>query len=161
MESRLGLLRAAIIVWVSGLVAGAFLSLFFSQMAWALLARSTRHFDHRWGLTAALVIADELVTGACVTFGVGLVGFRVSHSSAVVAVGFSGFLTAGFSTLLYSGTPADPTGIALPALGLGFWPVGILLGLVLPAYLIDAVASSQSPAPVPPVVHPPEPPYGE
>jgi len=42
MESRLGLLRAAIIVWVSGLVPGAFLSLFFSQMAWALLARSTR-----------------------------------------------------------------------------------------------------------------------
>src|SRR5512132_2577375 len=77
VESQLGLFRAAIIVWVSGVVASALLGILVSPVAWALVAGSARHIDQRWGLTAILVLVNALIAGAGVTFGVGIFGFRL------------------------------------------------------------------------------------
>jgi hypothetical protein len=158
VESQLGLFRAAIIVWVSGVVASALLGILVSPVAWALVAGSARHIDQRWGLTAILVLVNALIAGAGVTFGVGIFGFRLSYGSAVFALAAGGFLAAVVTSFIYAQTAGDTTGLAIPALGPAIWPLRLLLGLLLPAFLINGSASPESLKPLPPEV-PPQPPY--
>ena len=164
METELGLFRAAIIVWVSGLVVSALLGGFVSPLAWSLVA-PRGGVDHRWVLAAVVVALHALLGAIGVTFGVDLVGFRISYAPAVFALAFAGVLSLALTSLLVAAqtptTSTDPTGVALPALGLALWPVSLLVGIVLPAFLVNAAASTATAGSAPPEVppYPPIPPY--
>jgi hypothetical protein len=149
-EPKLGLMRTAVIVWASGVLASSLLAIFISPVAWALIAGSARHIDQQWGLAATLVVANALLAGVGVTFGARLFGFRLSYASAVVALAFGGVLATGITRFLFARTATDPTGIAIPALGPALMPLRVLLGILLPAYIINAIASRGSADPVPP-----------
>ena len=149
-EPKLGLMRTVIIVWASGALASSLLAIFISPVAWVLIAGSAQHLDHRWGLTATLVVANALLAGVGVAFGARLFGFRLSYGSAVFALAVGGVLAAGVASFLFARTATDPTGIALPALGPALWPLRVLLGILLPAYIINAIASHGAAEPAPP-----------
>jgi hypothetical protein len=149
-EPKLGLMRTAIIVWASGALAASLLAIFISPVAWALIAGSARHIDQQWGLAATLVVANALLTGVGVTFGARLFGFRLSYGSAVFALAVGGFLATAVTRFLFARTATDPTGIALPAIGPALWPLRVLLGILLPAYIINAIASHGAADPAPP-----------
>ena len=143
MEQQLGVLRAAVIVWLSGAVVSALLAVFISPLAWALLAGSARHIDNRLGVATTLVVVNALLAGIGVTVGVRLFGFRLSYALAVFALAAGGFAALLASRYLYSQTANDPTGIAVPALGSFLWSLRLLLSLFVPAFLINAMASAQ------------------
>jgi hypothetical protein len=154
-------LRAAVILWVSGAVASAILAEFASPVAWALLSGSGRHGD-RWSLVVAIVAVHALLGAVGVTIGVGFYGFRISYASAVFALLVGGAVGMAFTVLLVEGLThtqtGDPRAIAVPALGLATWPLQLVLGTLLPAFLVNS-AATPSPASAPPEV-PPYPPYG-
>ena len=74
MQRQLGLLRAAIIVWVSGAVVSVLLAILVSPTAWVLIAGSSRHLDARWGYAATLVAVNALLGAVGLTIGVSLFG---------------------------------------------------------------------------------------
>jgi hypothetical protein len=122
----------------------------------ALIAGSARHVDQRYGFAATLVAVNALLAAVGVTLGVGLFGFRVSYGMAVFALTAGGLLAVVVTRLLLVRSAGDPTGVALPALGSALWPLRLLLGLLLPAYIING---SASPAGYRTPEAPPEPPY--
>jgi hypothetical protein len=72
MGSRLGLMRAALIVWASGTVASAVLALLVSPTGWAFIAGSARQIDGRWGYAVTFVLLDALLAAVGVTIAVWL-----------------------------------------------------------------------------------------
>jgi hypothetical protein len=166
VETQLGVFRAALILWVSGAFVTAVLGAFASPVAWSLLSGSGRG-EHRWGLLAAILAAHALLGAVGVTFGVGFFGFRISYASAVFALllgGAVGMVITSFLVEAQTQTQSsDPRAIAIPALGLATWPLQLLVGTLLPAFLVNAAASpSASRAATPEVPpYPPYPPYGD
>lgn len=167
METELGVFRAALIVWVSGAFVSAALGAFVSSLAWTLLSGSRVNGDHRWGLFAAIVAAHALLGAVGVTFGVGFFGFRISYASAVFALllgGAIGMVITYFVVKAQTHTQTgDPRAIAIPAFGLATWPLQLLVGTLLPAFLVNAAASPSASLSAPPEVppYPPYPPYGD
>jgi hypothetical protein len=154
-EKRLGLLEAAIAVWVSSTFARLLVhSVAAGPAASSVLSSFPDASGDGW-LTMAILLAPEILLSAVgVVVGVGIVGFRVGYASAVGALAFGATLSMSISYVTWSSTQSgDATGIASPALGVATWPLGILLGTLLPAFLIGAAASR------PVATAPPEPPY--
>jgi hypothetical protein len=141
MGSRLGLMRAALIVWASGTVASAVLALLVSPTGWAFIAGSTRHIDERWGYAATFVLLDALLAAVGVTIAVWLLGFRLSYATAVLVLAVGEGFALVVTQVLFTQATTDPTGIGVPALTTGLWPLRALLGMLVPAYLINAIAS--------------------
>ncbi len=167
METQLGVLRAVLILWVSGAVASAVLGAFASPVAWAFLSASHSAEHAHWGLLGTLVAAHALLGAVGVTVGVGFVGFRISYGSAVFALLVGGALGMMIATFLLESQvhaqSGDAQALAIPALGLALWPLELLVGTLLPACLVNAaaspaVASSTGPPEVP--LYPPYPPDG-
>src|SRR5947207_2471118 len=81
VEKELGVLRAVVILWVSGTVTSFVLGAFATPIAYSLSGVSGGYVEHRWGIVAAIVVADALIGAIGVTIGVGFVGFRISYEA--------------------------------------------------------------------------------
>lgn len=153
-EHQLGLARAIIIVWVSGAVATALLSTFLSPVAWAMILGSASHVDGQWG-SVALIVGLGAVLGAIgVTVGVSLFGFRLSYGSAFVALVIGGILAEAVMRFLVARTTRTADGIPLPAFAPLVWPLHLLLNTLLPAFIVNELASSRRSHPAMPEVPP-------
>jgi hypothetical protein len=139
--TQLGLARAAIVVWLSKTAVGVLLAMFVSPFAWALFVGTAHHVDDRWGIAATVVTLEALLGAIGVTFGVGLCGFRIGYASAALALAVGGAVTTVVTSVLVTRASGDPTGIAVPALGPALMPLSLLLGTLLPAFLVNAAAS--------------------
>jgi hypothetical protein len=159
-DDQLGLARAIIIVWVSGAVASALLSTFLSPVAWAMILGSASHVDRQWGSVALIVGLGALLGAIGVTLGVSLFGFRLSYASAFVALVIGGILVEAVMRFLVARTTRTADGFQLPALGPLIWPLHLLLNTLLPAFIVNELASSRRRHPAMPEV-PPELPYPE
>ena len=78
-----------------------------------------------------------------------MMGFDVSYGLAAFALGLGTLLTTAMTFATISTAANDPTAVAAPAFGVLFFPLGLVLGTLLPAFLIDASTMRQS-APIPP-----------
>ena len=149
---KLGLVRAIVIVWVSGFVFNLVVGAFFVQtgLAFTIATGSLRHGDSRPWVAAALYIGMKALLGALVvTFAVRLMGFHVSYAVAALALAVGALLTTALTFATFSTVPNDPTGMATPGVGVLLFPLGIVLGTLLPAYLIDSSTMRESEA-IPP-----------
>jgi hypothetical protein len=158
-EHQLGLARAIIIVWVSGAVASALLSTFLSPVAWAMLLGSASHVDRQWGSVALAVGLGALLGAIGVTVGVSLLGFRLSYASAAVALAVGGILAEAVMRFFVARTTRAADGFQLPVLGPLIWPLHLLLNTLLPAFIVNELASkrrssSASPDLPPELTHP-------
>jgi len=163
VEKELGVLRAVVILWVSGTVTSFVLGAFATPIAYSLSGVSGGYVEHRWGIVAAIVVADALIGAVGVTVGVGFFGFRISYEAAFFALLVGGALTMAFTIFfvqaqLHTNT-SDPRSIAIPALGLATWPLQLLVGTLLPAFLVNSAARPSVARSAPPEI-PPPPPYG-
>jgi hypothetical protein len=157
-DHQLGLARAIIIVWVSGAVASALLSTFVSPVAWAMILGSANHVDREWGSVALIVGLGALLGAIGVTVGVSIFGFRLSYGSAFVALLVGGILAEAVMRFLVARTTRTADGIPLPALAPLVWPLHLLLNTLLPAFVVNELASKRRSRPASPEV-PPELPY--
>jgi hypothetical protein len=159
MERDLGVVRAIIIVWVSGAVATALLSIFVSPAAWAMLAGSAGHIDRQWGVVALIIGVNALLGAIGVTIGVKLCGFRLSYPEAVLALAVGGIAAEALTRFLLTRTTRTADGLVLPGLTPFVFSLRLLLNILLPAYIVSAVATRRrdEPAPVeiPPYIPPP------
>lgn len=163
-NERLGLLRAAVIVFVSGLVVGVALPMLFpTNFLWTVFGPSG---GDRFDWTGLLLWeAVTIVLQAIVVFGgVRLFAFRVSLVWAAVAlaistaIGFALALAIGYVTI--STTAEDQTGIAGAAFGGLFVPLVLAIGILLPAFLIDSGSTPErGVTPAADAPYPPYPPY--
>jgi hypothetical protein len=163
VEKELGVIRAVVILWVSGTVTSALLGAFATPIAYGLIGGSGGYVEHRWGLVAAIVVADALIGAVGVTIGVGFFGFRIGYEAAFFALLVGGALTMAFTVFFVQAEShthtGDPRAIAIPALGLATWPLQLLVGTLLPAFLVNAAARPSAARMAPPEI-PPPPPYG-
>lgn len=142
-EHELGLARAIIIVWVSGAVASALLSTFLSPVAWAMLLGSASHVDRQWGSVALAVGLGALLGAIGVTIGVSLFGFRLSYASAAVALAIGGILADAIMRFVVARTTRSADGFQLPVLAPLIWPLHLMLNTLLPAFIVNEVASKR------------------
>jgi hypothetical protein len=142
-EHQLGLARAIIIVWVSGIVASALISTFLSPVAWAMLLGSGNHVDRQWGSAAVAIAIASLLGAIGVTVGVSLCGFELGYASAAVALTLGGILAEAVMRFLVARTTRTADGFTLPAIGPMLWPLQLLLGTLLPAFIVNALASKR------------------
>jgi hypothetical protein len=159
-DDQLGLARAIIIVWVSGAVASALLSIFLSPVAWAMILGSANQVDRQWGSVALIVGLGALLGTIGVTVGVSIFGFRLSYASAFVALVIGGILAEAVMRFLVARTTRTADGIPLPAFAPLVWPLHLLLSTLLPAFIVNELASRRRSHPAMPEV-PPELPYPE
>jgi hypothetical protein len=147
-RQRLGIVRAAVIIFVSGTAVGVVAAAFLRPVVWSVIATTARNGDRLWENALLLVAINALLGAVGVYIGVRVVGFRIAYGSAAFALALGkGLATVLNLMTLTSHTArgiADPTQIAQPALGVAFVPVQLLLGIFLPAYLIDSAASPMS-----------------
>ena len=150
---QLGLLRAIVIVWIGGGVMSAVVgALLYPPLFGSILVASQGHPHHLRGELVATYLATKGVFGAvAVAIGVRFVGFRVSYLTAAFAMTLGAAISLVITWATMSMFNGDTTHIAVPALGLAAWPLQLVFGLVLPAYLIDVNAS---PVFAPPPVRP-------
>jgi hypothetical protein len=154
-RERLGLVRTIVILWISGAVVQALLTsvVLPHRIAWTILGGSLRRGEvDRWE-AVVFVAVTALLGAAGVCVGVRIVGFRVGYGVAAFALALGTTLTTALALATLTSTRGDATGIAAPAFGVLLFPLQLLLGLVLPAYLVDTGASPSA-RPVSP-----EPPY--
>lgn len=155
-RQNLGLGQAAVIVLVSGLVAGGLTAMVFrSTAAWTLMGGSVHQTAaHQLRAAAVVISITALVKAAGVSVGVHMAGFRISYVLAAFAVALGAVLTTAMAVVVASRTVGGgPEAIAGAGFSLALWPVGLALGVLLPAFLIDASASPQRQRDLP------EPPY--
>jgi len=143
-EQHLGLLRAIVIVWIGGAVTSALVgALLYRPLMVSILVGSQGHPHHLPLINAAAFLVTRGLLGAiAVTVGVQLVGFRVGYLTSAFALTLGGAISLAITFATISATTGDATHIAGPALGVAVWPLQLLLGLVLPAHLIDVNSSS-------------------
>ena len=161
MDTQLGLVRAIVILWVSGAVASVLVGMFVSPVGWSVLGGSNRFADA--GVIVAVVALQALVGAVGVTIGVEFCGFRISYASAVVAVLVGGVLGMAFTVFFAEVQPhaptTDPRAELIPALGALTWPLQLVVGTLLPAFLVNAAARPPASCSAPPEI-PPYPPAG-
>jgi hypothetical protein len=147
---KVGFLTALVIVWLSTFVVGTMLALFLLPGNVGILLGAIRGDNGRvWASAAVLVAAMAFVGGACVCFGVRLMNFEISYALAAFAMGIGELLKTALTFATISNISSDPTGIAGPGLGVLLLPLGIVVGLLLPAYLVDA-GTGREPKGIPP-----------
>jgi hypothetical protein len=141
-EHELGLARAMIIVWVSGIAASALISTFLSPIAWAMLLSSGNQVGRQWGSVAVAIAIGSLVAAIGVTVGVSLCGFELGYASAAVALAVGAILAEAVMRFLVAWTTRRAGGFTLPA-GPMLWPLQLLLGTLLPAFIVNGLASKR------------------
>jgi hypothetical protein len=67
--------------------------------------------------------------------------YRLSYASAVLVLAVG----EGFALVVTQVLFTQATGIGVPALTTGLWPLRALLGMLVPAYLINAFALRPEP----------------
>jgi hypothetical protein len=144
MEQELGFIRAVIIVWVSGAVVSVLLGMLVSPIAWAMIAGSGRQIDARWGSVLVVVGINALLGAIGVTVGVGLFGYRLSYPSAVFALAVGGIAAVAVTRFLFMRATSTPSGVSLPVFTPVYWPLSVLLGTLLPAFIVNTLASRRS-----------------
>ena len=140
----MGYVAALVIVWVSAVVVGSLLGFFLLPGRVAIVLSSIRGDSRPWA-AALLVAAMAFVGGACVSVGVRLTGFRIDYGLAAFAMGLGELLKIALAFVTISSTASDTTGVAAPGFGLLALPLGLVLGLLLPAYVIDAGTGRERP----------------
>jgi len=122
-----------------------------------MIAGSGRHIDARWGSVLLVVGINALLGAVGVTVGVGLFNYRLDYPSAFVALAAGGIVYAAFTRFLVAHSTGTPDALALPAIAPLLWPVSLLLTILLPAVIVNGLASRRS---YPPSADaPPEPPF--
>ena len=163
-RERLGVFRAAVILLVSGLVVGGLAALFAPDpfLPISSEARSDVAID-----TGAVLVSMGLmlvVQAIAVVIGVRTSGFRVGLVFTTFVLGVSTAVTVAIVYVLTGTASGDPASVAQPAVGVVAIPIGVVVGIVLPALLIDGAATpalDQLPPGVryvPYAQHPPYPP---
>src|SRR6476620_3955584 len=144
MEQELGFIRAVIIVWVSGAVVSVLIGMLVSPIAWAMIAGSGRQIDARWGSVLVVVGINALLGAIGVTVGVGLFGYRLSYPSAVFALAVGAIAAVAVTRFLFMRSTSTPSGVPLPVFTPVYWPLSVLLGTLLPAFIVNTLASRRS-----------------
>jgi hypothetical protein len=165
-NERLGLLRAAVIVFVSGLIVAVLPMLFpMGSASWWSTGGSSEPGGIAWDTVAIALAVTLILEAIAVVVGVRMCGFRVGFVFTTFALGLSTALTVALAYVTTRGTADDSSGVAGPAFGVALLPIGLLIGVLLPAFLIDGAARPDTevgsvdaayPAPPP---YPPYPPY--
>ena len=146
---NVGLVTALVIVWLSTFVVGTLLDFFFLPGRVGIVLGSIRGDNRLWITGAVLVPAMAFVGGACVRIGVRLMNFEISYAWAAFAMGVGELLKVALWVATFSSIASDPTGIAAPGFGMLVVPLGFVVGLLLPAYVVDA-GTGREPAGIPP-----------
>jgi hypothetical protein len=144
MEQELGFLRAVLIVWVSGAVVSALLGILVSPIAWAMIYGSGRQIDARWGSVLVVVGINALLGAIGVTIGVGAFGYRLSYPSAVLALALGGIAAVVVTRFFVMRATSTPSGALVPVFTPVYWPLSVLLGTLLPALIVNTLASRRS-----------------
>ena len=147
---KIGFLTAFVIVWLSTVVVGTLLAFFFLPGAVGILLGTIRGDNGRVLASGAVLVgATALAGGACVCIGVRLMNFEISYALAAFAMGIGAVLKTALAVATFGSITSDPTGFGGSGLAVLFFPLEIVVGLVLPAYLVDA-GTSREPKGIPP-----------
>jgi hypothetical protein len=125
-----------------------------------MILGSANQVDRQWGSVALIVGLGALLGAIGVTVGVSIFGFRLSYASAFVALVIGGILAEAVMRFLVARTTRTADGIPLPAFAPLVWPLHLLLSTLLPAFIVNELASRRRSHPAMPEV-PPELPYPE
>jgi hypothetical protein len=140
-RERLGVLRAAVIIFVTGVVVGALMTLFV-PVAW--LSQFGGYGPKAAAPDTGTVVTSMalvlLLHAIAVVIGVRLSGFRVGVIYTTFALGITTAITLGIVYVTMGAPSGDPTSVAAPSIGVVVLPVVLAIGLVLPALLIDGAA---------------------
>jgi hypothetical protein len=74
---------------------------------------------------------------------VSLCGFRLGYASAAIALAVGGILAEAVMYFVFARTARTANGFTLPAIGPMLWPLQLLLGTLLPAFIVNALASNR------------------
>jgi hypothetical protein len=137
VETKLGLLRAAVIVWVAGFLTGllSYLAIEIGLMR----SISLLYVDHGAWILVLWSAITAVVTGAVVAAGVRWSGFTIGVVESTFFVLLGQVVSFGLIFEAWKHAPGRDELLVVPFNG-GLGIVGWVLGIMIPAWLVNSVA---------------------